>query len=234
MSISTFASDSFAYAREAVWGKWKQWILLVVAYLITMFTLFIVPVFNGYLVSVLSGKTPAPEVTDWKKLFIDGWKLNIVALIYMIPVIIVLLIFGAATLPFALAGAQMADMTGAVPDQAMVGMMAELMAGLLVAFLIAVILSFIAYTGVVRFAKSGSIGEAFNFGAIFEHIGKIGWGSYIVAIIALWVILAVFAFIIGMLSVIPVIGWIINLFLTPVLSIFTWRYVVLLYESQAA
>ncbi|MCQ1537886.1 DUF4013 domain-containing protein [Methanocalculus taiwanensis] len=234
MSISTFASGSFTYAQEAVWGKWKQWILLVVAYLITSFTLFLIPVFNGYVVSVLSGKTPAPEVENWGKLFVDGWKLNIVALIYMIPVIIILIIFGAATLPFVIAGAAMGDMTGVVPDQAIIGAIGELMAGLFIAFIIGIIISFIAYTGVVRFAKTGSIGEAFNFGEIFGHIGKIGWLNYIFAIIALWVIIFVFAFIIGILGAIPLIGWLISLFLGPPLSIFTWRYVAMLYESVPA
>ncbi|HIJ07077.1 MAG: hypothetical protein XE11_1977 [Methanomicrobiales archaeon 53_19] len=51
------------------------------------------------------GKTPAPEVETRGKLFVDGLKLNIVTLIYMIPVIIILIIFGAATLPFVLTGA---------------------------------------------------------------------------------------------------------------------------------
>ncbi|KUL01673.1 MAG: Uncharacterized protein XE11_2049 [Methanomicrobiales archaeon 53_19] len=197
-------------------------------------TLFLIPVFNGYIVSILSGKTPAPEVENWGKLFVDGWKLNIVALIYMIPVIIVLIIFGAATLPFLLAGAAMGDMTGVVPDQAIIGAVAELMAGLLIAFVIGIIISFIAYTGVVRFAKTGSISEAFNFSEIFGHIQKIGWLNYIFAVIALWVIVCVFAFIIGILAAIPLIGWLISLFLGPPLSIFTWRYVAMLYESAPA
>ncbi|MDO8841329.1 DUF4013 domain-containing protein [Methanocalculus sp.] len=233
MSISTCASGSFAYAQEAVWGKWKQWILLVVAYLITTITLYLVPVFNGYLVSVLSGKVPAPEVEDWGKLFVDGWKLNIVTLIYMLPVIIILIIFGAATLPFVIAGAAMGDMTGVVPDQYILGAVLELMAAFLIAMVVLIIISFIAYTGVVRFAKTGSIGEAFNFGAIFVHIGDIGWLNYIFAVIALWVIICVFAFVIGILSAIPFLGWLISLFLAPPLSLFTWRYVTMLYENAA-
>lgn len=234
MSISTIASESFSYAQKAVWGKWNQWILLFVAYLITSITLYLVPVFNGYLVSVLSGKEPAPEVEDWGRLFIDGWKLNIVALIYMIPIILILVIFGAATVPFIIAGAAMGDMTGVVPDDVILGAIVELLAGLLVAFVVAIIISLIAYTGVVRFAKTDSIMEAFNFGAIFEHIGKIGWLDYIVAIIILWILIAVFAFIIGALSAIPFLGWLIALFLGPPLSIFTWRYVTMLYQSVPA
>jgi len=234
MSISTIASESFSYAQEAVWGKWKQWILLVIAYLITSITLYIVPVFNGYIVSILSGADPAPEVDDWGKLFVDGWKLNIIALIYMIPIIVILVIFGAATLPFIIAGAAMGDMTGVVPDEFIIGAIVELLAGLLGAFVVAIIISFIAYTGVVRFAKTDNIMEAFNFGAIFEHIGKIGWLDYIVAIIVLWIIIAVFAFIIGALSAIPFLGWLIALFLGPPLSLFTWRYVTMLYQTVPA
>ena len=37
----------------------------------------------------LQGKKPAPEVEDWVQPFIDGIKLAIIAIIYLIPVIII-------------------------------------------------------------------------------------------------------------------------------------------------
>ena len=45
--------------------------------------------------------------------------------------------------------------------------------------------------GAVRFARTDSFGEAFNFSAILAHIGRIGWGPYIVALIVLMVVIGV-------------------------------------------
>jgi hypothetical protein len=49
--------------------------------------------------------------------------------------------------------------------------------GLLVCMVLGFVLALLAIIGVVRFARTGSIGEAFNFNAIFATIGKIGWGG---------------------------------------------------------
>jgi hypothetical protein len=85
--------------------------------------------------------------------------------------------------------------------------------------------------GSVRFARTGSMGEAFNFSAILAHIGKIGWLSYIFALI----VLALVAFVVAViLSVIPVIGQILLFILSPAISIFAARYVTLVYDSVPA
>ena len=44
---------------------------------------------------------------------------------------------------------------------------------------------------IVRFARTGNFGDAFNFSAIFGHIGKIGWISYIIALIIGGVVVAI-------------------------------------------
>ena len=58
--------EAFAYAKGAVAGKGKQWVLLILATI-----LFLVPL-SGYLVKVLRGEDPAPEVKGWKSLATDG------------------------------------------------------------------------------------------------------------------------------------------------------------------
>jgi hypothetical protein len=85
--------------------------------------------------------------------------------------------------------------------------------------------------GIIRFARKNSMGQAFAFGAILEHIGKIGWGSYILALIILWVVALIFGLIVFVLAMIPFIGWLILLFLYPVWIILVARYVTLIYES---
>ena len=54
--------------------------------------------------------------------------------------------------------------------------------------------------GVVRFARTGSIGEAFNFSAIRATIAKIGWVPYIIALVVLMVCGAIFGIVMGILD----------------------------------
>ncbi|HOD86574.1 MAG TPA: DUF4013 domain-containing protein, partial [Methanoculleus sp.] len=87
MDYGKMLSDSFSYAKDAVWGKWVQWILLVISTIIF-------PLIIGYMVRIYSGAKPAPDAGNWVKTFIDGLKLIIIGIIYSIPVFIVALIFG--------------------------------------------------------------------------------------------------------------------------------------------
>ncbi|WP_332449926.1 DUF4013 domain-containing protein [Methanoculleus sp.] len=211
MDYGNMLSDSFSYAKDAVWGKWFQWILLVISTIIF-------PLIMGYMVRIYSGVKPAPETDNWVGMFIDGIKLLIIGIIYAIPVFIVMALF-------IIPAGMMSDPMAALGT---VGI------GILIMIVVAIIISLIAAIGMIRFAQKDSMGQAFAFGAILEHIGKIGWGSYIIALIVLWIVGIVFGFIVSILSMIPVLGWLIMLFLYPVWYIFTARYMTLIYESAAA
>lgn len=211
MDYGNMLGDSFSYAKDAVWGKWVQWILLVISTIIF-------PLIMGYVVRIYSGVKPAPEMGNWVGTFVDGLKLLIIGLIYAIPIFIIAAIF------FVPAG-MMSDPMAAL---------GTLGIGILVMFVVAIIISLVSAIGMIRFAQKDSVGQAFAFGAILEHIGKIGWGSYIIALIVLWIVGLVFSFIVGILGIIPVLGWLITLFLYPVWIIFTARYMTLVYESARA
>jgi len=208
MDYGKMLSDSFGYAKDAVWGKWVRWILLVISTIIF-------PLIMGYVVRICSGAKPAPDVGNWVRTFIDGLKLFIIGIIYSIPVFIVALIFGVPA---------------AMVSEPMVAL-GTIGIGLLVMIIVGILVTLISTMGIVRFARKNSMGQAFAFGAILEHIGKIGWGSYILALIILWVVAIIFGFITGLLAMIPLIGWLILLFLYPVWIIFVVRYVTLIYES---
>lgn len=218
MEYGSMVGEAFEYAKEAVVGKWNKWIMLVIATI-----LFGLPLM-GYVLKILRGEKPAPEVEDWGTLFIDGIKLLIVYIIWMIPIIIVYAILMAV----GFAGAMSGDETAAM---AAIGTM---MIGLLVVFILAIIIGLFAVIGVVRFARTGSIGEAFNFSAILATIGKIGWVPYIIAIIVLAVCGFVFGIVVGILMMIPILGWLIYLFMISPWTIFVARYICQLYDSVGA
>ncbi len=74
MDFGKTVGDSFAYAQEGLVGKWAKWVLLIISTIIF-------PLMLGYMVRILKGTTPAPELEEWGGMFIDGIKLFIVALI---------------------------------------------------------------------------------------------------------------------------------------------------------
>lgn len=218
MEYGSMVGDSFEYAKEAVVGKWNKWVMLIIATILLGLPLM------GYILKVLRGEKPAPEVEDWGTLFIDGIKFLIVEIIWMIPIMIV----WAILIGVGFAGAMTGDETAAM---AAVGTM---MVGILVVFILAIIIGLFAMIGVVRFARTGSIGEAFNFSAILATISKIGWVPYIIAIVVLGVCGIVFGIVVGILMVIPIIGWLIYLCLISPWAIFVARYVCQLYDSAGA
>jgi len=154
-------------------------------------------------------------------MFIDGLKLWIIGLIYAIPIFVIMAIF---MVPVFIAG------NNGDPLLAL----GSLGIGLIVILIVGLIITLISAIGVIRFAEKDSMGQAFAFGAILEHIGRIGWGSYIIALIILWIAGIVFGVIVGILSAIPFLGWLIMLFLYPAWFLFAARYMRLIYESAPA
>lgn len=229
MDYGTVISRSFEYTKDALVGKWMQWIILAVLSLVQMFTLSLIPLLSGYAVRVLSGKTPAPEIDNWGRLFVDGWKLNIISIIYMIPAFLVFLVLGGIGAIGLIAN----EMAGGDPTAAGAALLG-ILGGIFLSGLVSIIMSIIALFAVLRFAHTDSFGEAFNFSAILSHIGKLGWGTWIIAIIVLLVVALIYGFIVGILSVIPVLGWFIILFLNAAAIIFYSRYLAQVYEGTPA
>jgi len=215
MDFGNMLGDSFAYAKDAVVGKWKEWLLLIIATILLTIPLM------GYTLKVLRGEKPAPEVTGWGTLFVDGIKYIIVAIIWALPCIIILaLTLGGAI--FAAAGGNVENIL------ALIGGM---ILGLLVFLVVAVITSLLATIGIVRFARTGSMGEAFNFSAILATIGKIGWGTYILAMIVLVIAQFVIALVLSIFGLIPLLGIVIEIIFLAPISIFEARYICQLYDA---
>ncbi len=229
MDYGTVISRAFEYTKDALVGKWMQWIILAVLSLVQALTLSLVPLLSGYAVRVLGGKTPAPEIDQWGKLFIDGWKMNIIMLIYMLPAIIVFLVLGG----IGAIGLFASEAAGGDPAAAGVAAL-SLLGGFLLAGLIAIIMAFIALFAVLRFAHTDSLGEAFNFSAIFGHIGNLGWGTWIIAVIVLLVVAFIYSFVVGLLVNIPFLGWLIGIFLNAAFVVFYARYLAQVYEDVPA
>lgn len=211
MDFGNMVGESFAYAKDAVVGKWMQWLLLLIATILICIPLL------GYTLKVFRGEKPAPEVDGWGTLVIDGIKYLIVSIIWAIPCLIIAFVtIGAGITAYVMNPA------------AIMGIIGSMLAGFLILLVVAIITGLLATIGIVRFARTGSMGEAFNFGAILETIGKIGWLDYIIALIIIGIIIGIIEVI---CMAIPYIGMIILFLLTPPLVLWHARYISQLYDS---
>ncbi|MDD1685494.1 DUF4013 domain-containing protein [Methanoregula sp.] len=216
MDYGSVLGDSFGYAKDSVIGKWKQWLLFLIATILLTIPLL------GYVLKVFRGEKPAPEVDGWGTLIIDGIKYAIVSIIWAIPCIIILVL---------LAG----SLIGAIATMNTAAMMA-FVTGAIISFILLVIVAIItgllATIGIIRFARTGSMGEAFNFGAILETIGKIGWGTYIIAMIVLIIVQVIFfAVISGLNMIVPMLGLVVEFIILAPYSIFVARYLCQVYDA---
>lgn len=263
MDFETSISDSIGYSREALAGKWTRWLIFIICSLplaLIQFTfdpemlraakptdwqdiLSLIPwpqiialciagillsfIISGYLVRIYRGTTPPPEFDTWGSLYLDGIKVTIVDIAWMLPAYILLGI-DIAILYFFLINSGDAGSTGQL-----IGL---LLASVLIG-LVAVVLIFIgifySIIGKIRFARTGSMREGIRFSAINREIQAIGFGTYIIALIILWGVGFIFSMIIGVLSMIPFLGWAIVLVFNPFLTVFSARYISRLYDTAA-
>jgi Protein of unknown function (DUF4013) len=215
MDFGNMLGDSFAYAKDAVLGKWKEWLLLIVATILLTIPLM------GYTLRVLRGEKPAPEVTGWGTLFVDGIKYLVIAIIWAIPCLIVLVLALGSFIAAIVSG----------NTEAAMGFLGGAILGLLVFLVVAIITSLLATIGIVRFARTGSMGEAFSIGAILATIGKIGWGTYILALIVLFIVQFIVAIALAVFGLIPFLGIIVEIIFLGPISVFEARYICQLYDA---
>jgi hypothetical protein len=235
MDFGQLLGDAFAYTQEGILGNANRWLKLILAVILLGLP------FNGYVMRIYRGTTAAPEVDEWGTLFVDGLKLLVVGLIYAIPLLILwVLIYGSMFLALANGKFEDAAMTSFTPNLAL----------MLLFYIVEIIVAIIMPVAAIRFARTHSFGEAFNFGAILETIGKIGWINYIIALILVSIVIGipiaviVFGLIIiagatvfllngGLAALLGFValGVLIILILAPLFGVFQARYMTRLYES---
>jgi hypothetical protein len=230
MDYGKMLQDSYAYAKDAVWGRWERWLLLLMSCVVF-------PLIVGYIAKIYRGDQPAPKFEEGG-LFILGLKLIFAGFIYAIPVIAVLLV----TVFYA--------MVNFMPYIIMenpayifnnmdkfVGALLGIGFGLLVTLILAIIISLISTIALIRLAKEGKFSEAFNFSAVMDTIHAIGWGRYIVAMIIYWVISIIFFIVLELLNLIPIAGiaiyWLVYIIVLVPFILFSARYVTIVYECAS-
>jgi len=222
MDYTRLLGDSFDYTKEALWGRWARWLLLLISTIIF-------PLIYGYMVRIMSGTKPAPEPEGWIGLFIDGIKLIVITIVYTIPVWILAAVgFAAYFIPVSVTTTPgTGTSSGLGPETGILVLLVLLVVFVVLAIVIGILSTF----AMVRFSRTGKMGEAFRFGTLLSHIGRVGWLNVFIALLLLGIVITVVQFV---LMLIPVLGGLLVFILTPAFIIFAYRYIALLYESAPA
>ncbi|GAA5262476.1 DUF4013 domain-containing protein [Methanocalculus sp. MC3] len=229
MDFDRLLINSFLYTKDAFLGKQSRWILFI----ISKYLLY--PIFLGYMVEIYRGKMPSRTDNPYEfiddepvfgALFFNGLKLFVIKLIYTVPIaiiaapLLITLIFGDED---ALSG--LVSGTGIVPEEVLFafGFLTGL-AIVIYTFLIGINLPI----ALVRFSRTGLMREAFRFFEIQKIIGHIGRLNYIIALFLLAIIIGLIEY---LLLQVPEIGWALLIIFTPVLAVFSARYITMIYET---
>ena len=255
MDYGTLIGDSFAYAKDGLFGNVGTWAMLIILTILPA-----IPIICWVIAMVLTLKAVpgilflaggfgiALILAALLSAFLSGYSLKILrggkplppvvgfgtlftegiryTVIQVIYMIPALIIFCITVLP-----AMLSVWTNLLAGSKPAGMgpvFMGMLGGILITLIVGFIFGLFSFIGVVRYARTGSFHEAFRFSAILETIRTIGWGTYIAALLIMMAIVLVVSFVIG---VIPVIGGILHLVIGPFITVFIMRYVCLLYDS---
>lgn len=172
--------DLFAYPFRD-----DEWVKKAAIYgLISLLGVFIIPLplIGGYGLRLLrgvikTGELSLPEWEDLGDMYLDGLAQMVISLVYSLPVYILLCcgmipLFGA---PVAMTVIEDA------PGLAVGSMIAGYGIGMLLlglASLLGLLVSFVLYAGIARYADTGDLGSAFRFGEVWRLI-KANFGQFL-------------------------------------------------------
>lgn len=234
MDFAEILIDAYTYTNEGFIRDRNRWVKLILAVIC-----FGIP-FNGYLLRLYRGHTPAPEVDRWGELVIDGLKLLAIGLLYVLPLVMILLLVVLVVLVAAANGN---------PEEPgiFLGVVENLFMFLM--YLVEIFVGIFLPVAYIRFARTSVFSEAFNFRSMAKTIGRIGWINYVVAVVLVSLVvgipvcLLIFAFIMIFLVValmvknlVAVIGIlavmvIVLLLVLPLAGVFHARYLTRVYDS---
>ena len=221
MNLTENLSNSFEYTKKLFSDAGRLIILIV---------LDVIPIVNwivlGYEARVLRGspgtETP-PKLAKYGELFVEGAKVFFASLIYMIVPVILIAAGGASLF------ASVFSMQGNFAAPGLIFGGAGLIL-LLVGVILAIILLILLGMGIAHMVKTGKFGKAFAFGEVLSVIRAVGWVKYLGWI----VLLVIITIVVGAVArLIPFIGWIISVIIQPILGVFFFRSLGVLYNDGA-
>jgi len=170
---------------------------------------------TGYIVRLLEGAPVPPEFDTWPRLCLDGMKVHVIPLVWiLVPSVLALIEYNVASGSLLPAG-----QWGSTPGTIL----------LLLLLLIQLVILFIAvqygFIGAVRFARTGSVREAFALLEIRKTLSRIGLVNYYLGLGVITLVWLTFNAALTWLSLVPYAGPFAALALGPFLTVFCVRFI---------
>ena len=198
-------SKSLTYLRNDEEG-WVRTVLI--GGILSLLGVLIVPTIlvAGYLVRVvratMRGDDQPPVFDEWGDMAVDGLKAAVIAFVYgLVPMIVAGVLVGGSIFALVLGqGSNGASVLGSLG--VLVGVLASFVLGLLAAYVIP--------AAVANFAETDQLGKAFSVSDLRPVLTS---GKYFTAWISAFAVIFVAALISGVLSGVPILGWIAGAFI---------------------
>jgi hypothetical protein len=234
MDIGDVVSDSLKYPSS-------DWTKVVILGVLLLISFLIIPLFLaiGYTFRVikasLTGIEELPTFDEWGEMMIDGIKVFVVYLVYSLPAIIIS-VFSLISMWYSIVSLDhITQISGTTLTPEMVFSIfgGTALVGLIIAGIYILVIYPIMAVGIGNMAYyDGELGAAFRFSEIIEIISQIGWVDLIIWYVVVLIVGIVISFIGGIIGIIPILGWIILIFLVyPYIYLFYARTVAWLYSS---
>lgn len=203
MDVSSILNDGFDYTKK-MFANIGQFIILIVLSIIPIVN-FVIAGYAAKVVRETPASTEPPALKGYVELWIQGLKVVVAAVIWMIvPIVLIAIGFGFSAFMF---GAWI-----------VLGII-----GGVIAFLISIIMSM----ALVHMIKHDRFSKAFAVEEILDMIKRVGWGKYILWLIVIFVI----SLILSAIASIPYVGWVIAAIIGPLYAVFTARSASLIYSE---
>jgi hypothetical protein len=256
MDVSRFVLESAAFTRATLAGKWSRWLTIVLLGLPWMLISSLaasgkildgltiqwnqVPwneagllagaalvcnfFISGYVVRLLKGNPVPPEFDNWPQLFLDGVKINVIPLVWILaPSVLAFIEYNIVT-------------GGLLPGNEWGTALGSVL--IFVLLVIQLVILFIAVQygiiGAIRFARMGSVREAFDLKAIMITTTRIGIVNYFIALAIITLIWLGFTTGLHVLSLVPYIGGILSLCLWSPVIVFCVRFMAHLCDEDTS
>jgi len=250
MNITEIFKDSFNYATKdwvkililglfvigivilafltTVTAIFREVFLSVFVVIITvLYVILVALIYNGYSLSIIkdtiSGSDADLPEFDWFTNLIDGLKVLLVNIVYMIVPFIVGVVL---VLIMGVSFTQLTSSNAAILTSSM------FVVNIIITIL-AILFTLLAMIATARLAETGELSSIIEFEKIFETISNIGWGNYIVWFIIFYILIMLITFVTALINFIPLIGTIIFVLIVPgFLNIFKSRAIGLIYNES--
>lgn len=251
MDYGGLISESIDYTREVLVGNWITWLIIILCGLPIALVRFVfdpeknfaggtmhwelipwseltVLIIAGFLLMILLlGYTvriyqgiASPVFDKWGSLYLDGIKFFIINIFWFVPFMLLSIALLVLLFPLVFF----------ISPNLVVLWMLCMYAVLLVAVVPLIIAFLYSTMGSVRYARTGSVREGIRFSTISSTIGAIGWGTYFLSMFLLLVVVIIFALVQTVILHMLIVGWVIQLVTSPVIFVFTARYITLVYD----